>query len=70
MFHYNIQSYIQDPVKITLGTKMKAQGAGSKRRIVEKEEVFVYIPILQTLQALLTNDTVLTEVRKLYNRDS
>lgn len=41
---------------------MKAQGFGSKRRLVEKEEVFVYIPVLQTLQALLTNETVLSEV--------
>ena len=49
-------------MKITLGTKAKPQGIGSKRRIVEKEEGFVYIPILQTLQALLTNENVLSEV--------
>ena len=54
---------MKDPVKIRLGTKKKAQGLGSKRRLVEKEEDFVYVPILQTLQALLTNETVLSEVK-------
>ena len=55
--------HVKDPVKIRLGTKKKAQGLGSKRRLVEKEEDFVYVPILQTLQALLTNETVLSEVK-------
>ena len=54
---------MKDPVKIRLGTKKKAQGLGSKRRLVEKEEDFAYVPILQTLQALLTNETVLSEVK-------
>lgn len=57
--------YAQDPIKILLGTKKKPHGLGSKRRLVEKEEVFVYIPILQTLQALLNNEIVLSEVMSL-----
>ena len=58
---------MQDPVKIVLGTKRTAQGYGSKRRVVEKDEVFMYIPILQTLQVLLSNETVLSEVIQLYS---
>lgn len=45
-----------------MGTSRKAKGVGTKRRLVEQEETFVYIPILQTLQRLVNNDTVLTEV--------
>lgn len=52
----------KDPIKIVLGTKKKPQGFGSKRRLIEKEEVLVYVPVLQTLQALLSNETVLSEV--------
>lgn len=58
----HVSSRTKDPVKILLGTKKKPQGLGSKRRLIEKEEVFVYVPILQTLQALLTNETILAEV--------
>ena len=61
----HVSSCTKDPVKILLGTKKKPQGLGSKRRLIEKEEVFVYVPILQTLQALLTNETILAEVNTL-----
>ena len=53
---------MQSPVTVKLGTKRKAKGLGQKRRIIEKEESFVYIPLLQSLQALLQNDMVLAEV--------
>ena len=53
---------LQSPIKVVLGTSRKAKRFGTKRRLVEQEETFVYIPILQTLQKLLNNDTVLTEV--------
>ena len=48
---------MKDPVKIHVETKKKAQELGSKRRLVEKEDDLVYVPIQQTLQALLTNET-------------
>lgn len=54
--------FLQNPVKIVLGIKRKPSGFGPKRRLVEKEESFVYIPILETLEALLSNETVLSEV--------
>ena len=42
---------------------MKAKGFGAKRRLIEEEETFAYIPILDTLQTLLNNETVLSEVQ-------
>lgn len=54
-------SNLQTRVKIA---KMKAKGFGAKRRIVEEEETFTYVPILESLQALLNNETVLSEVRE------
>lgn len=53
---------LQEPVKITLGTQRKPVGRGSKRRLVEKEEGFVYIPILQTLETLLDDEGIMAEV--------
>ena len=57
-----LQFSMQLPVTVVLRTERKAKGLGSKRRLVEKEESYVYIPILQTLETLLQNDMVLAEV--------
>ena len=51
-----------NPLQIVLGTKLKPQGKGVKRRLVEKEECMVYIPLLETLSILLNEDMVLSEV--------
>ena len=53
------------PIKVVLGTRRKAKGVGAKRHLVEAEESFMYVPILESLQTLLNNDTVLTEVRQM-----
>ena len=53
-------------MKVVLGTKLKAQGYGSKRRLVEKEEIMVYVPILKTLEVLLNDSAILAEVRFLH----
>ena len=45
-----------------LGTRRKAKGHGAKPRLVEEEESFMYVPVLETLQALLNDDTILAEV--------
>ena len=50
------------PTKITLGTQCRAKGFGSKRCIVEREEVMVYVPILEILQKLISNEMVTAEV--------
>ena len=57
---------MQMPIKVVLGTRRKAKGLGTKRQLVEVEEGFVYVPILETLQTLLNNDTVLTEVCQIF----
>ena len=57
---------MQMPIKVVLGTRRKAKGLGTKRRLVEVEEGFVYVPILETLQTLLNIDTVLTEVCQIF----
>ena len=47
---------------IVLGTIRKAKGYGCKRKMMEIEEVMVYVPLLDTLQKLLENDKVGAEV--------
>ena len=53
-------------MKAVLGTKLKAQGYGSKWRLVEKEEIMVYVPILKILEVLLNDCAILAEVRFLH----
>ena len=54
----------QEPVSVKLGTVRKAKGSGAKRRIVDVEEGLVYIPILATLNVLLNNESIASEVNK------
>ena len=54
----------QEPVSVRLGTVRKAKGSGAKRRIVEVEEGMMYIPILETLNVLLNNEAIASEVSK------
>ena len=63
MYTCTCTMYIQDPVKIVLGTERKAKGIGHKRKCVEVEETMVYIPLIDTLRVLLGNHTVVAEVR-------
>ena len=48
-------------MKVVLGTKRKYKGFGPKRGIIE---CFVYVPVLKTLQTLLNNESVLSEVNQ------
>lgn len=52
----------QEPVRIVLGTVRKAKGTGHKRRLVETDNTMMYIPLLETLELLLQNETILGEV--------
>ena len=45
-----------------LGSSRKAKGIGAKRQLVEKEDSFMYVPVLKTLEVLLNSDVVLAEV--------
>ena len=42
---------------------MVHKGIGAKRRRVKEQEKMVYIPLLQTLEAVLQNRNVVSEVR-------
>ena len=52
----------QEPQAITLGTEVVHKGIGAKRRRVEEKEKMVYIPLLDTLEAVLQNKNVVSEV--------
>lgn len=41
---------------------MVPRGHGRRRKMIRKDEGLVYIPIIQTLQSLLSDDEILREV--------
>lgn len=45
-----------------LGIEVVYKGIGAKRRRVEEQEKMVYIPLLDTLEAVLQNKHVVSEV--------
>ena len=52
----------QEPVRVHLGERHVWKGSGDKRRCVTKADHFMYVPVLKTLESLLKNDAVLSEV--------
>ena len=50
--------------EISLGTKLIRTKKGSKRIICEKDETFIYVPILESLQQLLSNNRIASMVLK------
>ena len=50
------------PKEIVLGTVLKPRGTGSKRRLVEKKDFLMYIPLLDSLQQLLENQSIDAQV--------
>lgn len=54
--------HFKQPLEICLGEVRKRRGTGRKSRIVTVQETMIYVPILKTLEVLLNNETVLTEV--------
>ena len=55
---------MQEPIEIKLGsrwvTDKKVKNSGN---LIQKDNKFVYVPILQTLQQLINNDSIRKEVR-------
>ena len=49
-------------MRIVLGKKGAWKGVSAKRRCVAKEDCVMYVPVLQTLEALLKNKVVISEV--------
>ena len=59
-------NYIQEPIRVCLGERRVWKGKGTKRKCVLKEDHFIYIPILETIQSLLRKDTILSEVSDMH----
>ena len=57
---------MQEPQKLVLGRYHKKVRKGSKLVDVEKEDTAYYVPILQSIQQHLNDDSVLEEVRIVY----
>lgn len=53
---------MQEPVTIVLGNHLRYVGLGCKRRLVETNDTFEYVPLLQGLKTLLQNDAIRHEV--------
>jgi len=53
---------LQEPLRVVLGERRVWQGCGVKRKCVTEQDCVMYIPILETIQCLLKNDAVLSEV--------
>lgn len=53
---------MQEPQAITLGSVLIEKGVGARRRTAEEPEKMVYIPLLETLEAVLQNRNIITEV--------
>jgi len=51
-----------EPRAITLGSVLIEKGVGARRRRAEEPEKMVYIPLLETLEAVLQNRNIITEV--------
>ena len=49
-------------MKISLGVHLKPEGRGAKRKLVEKHDWMVYVPLLESLKVLLNNATINSEV--------
>ena len=47
---------------MTLGETRMWKGVGSKRRCVLKNDHAIYVPLLSTLQKMLDNECILSEV--------
>ncbi len=62
LIHLSFTLFIQEPEKIVLGRYNKKIRKGSKLVDVEKEDKAYYVPILTSIQQLLTNDSVVEEV--------
>lgn len=62
LIHLSFTLYIQEAEKIVLGRYHKKTRKGSKLVDVEKEDKAYYVPILKSIQQLLTNDAVVEEV--------
>ena len=54
-----VHIYLQEPVEIKIGEPYyDSSFTGAKRRLVEKQDTYQYIPLLSSLQSLLSDPSV------------
>ena len=53
---------MQEPRRIVLKKSSVLRRSGRRRKVVIKKVEAMYIPLVKTLQALLSNDTIVKEV--------
>lgn len=51
-----------EPTTVVLGTSLRYQLIESSRQLVDTQDTFQYVPLLENLQAFLSNFEVLKEV--------
>lgn len=59
--------HTQEPTKIKLGAKWMSRGHGRKRRLVQVTDTLVYVPLLKTIETLLKDEGIFTEVFLFFN---
>lgn len=62
MIYYSVVVYIGTK-KIKLGVRRIHRGHGRKRRLIEIADTLVYVPLLESLQTLLKDEGIYTEVQ-------
>ena len=55
--------YMQKPEEKVLGSSSCASGRAGKRRIITKKHTFTYIPIIKTIDSILSDRKNVVEVR-------
>ncbi len=54
---------MQEPRTVILGSTYEYRKSGAKRRLIEKQETFQYVPLIKNLEWVLQNKDLSTEVR-------
>ena len=61
--------YLQEPVEIKVGEPYyDSIFTGPKRRLVEKQDTYQYIPLLSSLQSLLSDRSVMDQIEQCQHR--
>ena len=55
---------MQEPVTVQLGTSYVYKNSGAKQRLVERKDLFQYVPLFKHLAWLLQNVDIYNEVRE------
>lgn len=57
----------KEPVRYVLGEKHTWKGTGRKRKCIKAQDTMMYVPLLDTIQILLKNKAIVTQVYYRYD---